>query len=133
MPPGVISGKGKGEAGTKLLSLVTHLTDPSSCYRRRTAENVSKYVSRTHRRVPTLLYNTNTVVHGEFDGATERSTKLVDLSVDNEAALAWLDTALSDAISRGQMALIAYLEAVLEDLVFEMELDAPSGPLFRVS
>jgi hypothetical protein len=80
-----------------------------------------------------VLYNSNTVGHGEFDGATERSTKLVDLSVDNEAALAWLDTALSDAISRGQMPLIAYLEAVLEDLVFEMELDVPTGPLFGVS
>lgn len=83
--------------------------------------------------MPTLLYNANTVVHGEFNGAAERSTKLVDLSVDNEAALVWLDGALDDAIARGQMVLISYLEAVLEDLVFEMELDTPPGSLFGVS
>ena len=58
---------------------------------------------------------------------------MVDLSVDNEAALAWLDGALSEAVSRGQMALIVYLDAVLEDLMFEMELGAPSGHLFGVS
>ena len=80
-----------------------------------------------------MLYNVNTVVHGEFNGATERSTKVVDLSLDNEAALAWVDGALSDAVSRGQMALIVYLEAVLEDLEFEMELGAPPEPLFGVS
>ena len=58
---------------------------------------------------------------------------MVDLSVDNEAALAWLDGALSEAIARGQLALIVYLEAVLEDLMFEMELGAPPGLLFGVS
>lgn len=58
---------------------------------------------------------------------------MVDLNVDNEAAMVWLDGALNDAIARGQMALISYLEAVLEDLVFEMELDTPPGSLFRVS
>ncbi|HEX2740421.1 MAG TPA: hypothetical protein VHM69_08245 [Rubrobacter sp.] len=58
---------------------------------------------------------------------------MVDLSVDNEAALAWLDGALNEAIARGQMALIGYLEAVLEDLEFEMELGAPPGHLFGVS
>jgi hypothetical protein len=51
----------------------------------------------------------------------------LDLGVDNEAALAWLDGALRHAIARGQMALIAYLEAVLEDLVLEMELDASNS------
>ena len=58
---------------------------------------------------------------------------MVDLSVDNEAVLAWLDGALSDAVVRGQTALVAYLEAVLEDLLFEMELDATSEPLFGAS
>jgi hypothetical protein len=57
----------------------------------------------------------------------------LDLSVDNEAALAWLDGALSDAVARGQIVLVTYLETVLEDLVFEMELDASPGPLFGVS
>lgn len=58
---------------------------------------------------------------------------VLDLSVDNEAALAWLDGALSDAVARGQIVLAAYLEVVLEDLVFEMELDASPGPSFGVS
>jgi hypothetical protein len=57
----------------------------------------------------------------------------LDPGVDNEAALAWLDGALRYAIARGQMTLIAYLEVVLEDLVFEVELDAASRPLFRLS
>lgn len=54
-------------------------------------------------------------------------------ALDNEAALAWLDGALKYAITRGQTALIAYLEAVLEDLVLEVELDASSRPLLRPS
>ena len=57
----------------------------------------------------------------------------LDVGVDNEAALAWLDGALGYAIARGQMALIAYLEVVLEDLVLEVELDAASRPLFRLA
>jgi hypothetical protein len=57
----------------------------------------------------------------------------LDLGVDNEAALAWLDGALRHAVSRGQMVLVTYLETVLEDLVFEMELDTSPKPLFGVS
>ena len=57
----------------------------------------------------------------------------LDLGVDNEAALAWLDGALIDAVARGQMVLVAYLEVVFEDLVFEMGLDAFLGSLFEVS
>ena len=39
----------------------------------------------------------------------------LDVRRDNEAALAWLDGALRYAIARGQLALIAYLESVLDD------------------
>jgi hypothetical protein len=34
----------------------------------------------------------------------------LDLSVDNEAALAWLDGALGDAVAQGQMVLVTYLD-----------------------
>jgi hypothetical protein len=57
----------------------------------------------------------------------------LDVRRDNEAALAWLDGALRYAIARGQLALIAYLESVLEDLVLEVDLDAPPAPLFTPS
>lgn len=40
------------------------------------------------------------------------------------AALAWLVSALEYARSQGQTTLIGYLEAVMEDVVFEMEMAA---------
>lgn len=46
------------------------------------------------------------------------------VSAYDEITLAWLDAALEHAYVRGQMRLLAYLEAVIEDLVFEMELGA---------
>jgi hypothetical protein len=46
------------------------------------------------------------------------------VSVDNELGLAWLESALVHAFARGQMALVAYLEEVMDDVLFEMELDA---------
>jgi hypothetical protein len=46
------------------------------------------------------------------------------VGADGEITLAWLGAALEDAYVRGQMRLLAYLEAVMEDLVFELELGA---------
>jgi hypothetical protein len=47
------------------------------------------------------------------------------VSADNGAAsLAWLAGALEHARMQGQERLVGYLEAVLEDVVFEMESDA---------
>ena len=44
------------------------------------------------------------------------------LVVDTETAtLAWLVNALEHARARGQTKLVGYLEAVVDDLVFEME------------
>lgn len=46
----------------------------------------------------------------------------VALGVDGETAtLAWLVSALEQARARGQMKLVDYLEAVVEDVVFEVE------------
>ena len=46
------------------------------------------------------------------------------VSVDNEVGLAWLESALEHAFERGQMVLVAYLEEVMDEVLFEMELDA---------
>lgn len=40
---------------------------------------------------------------------------------DEDATLAWLEGALEHAYSHGQHSVLAYLEAVMEDLVFEEE------------
>ncbi len=45
--------------------------------------------------------------------------------MDNEAGLAWLESALEHAFTRGQMVLVAYLEELMDEVLFEMELDAP--------
>ena len=47
-------------------------------------------------------------------------------SKGNESAvsLAWLEDALEHAYTHGQMLALAYLEAVMEDVVFEMEMAA---------
>ena len=42
------------------------------------------------------------------------------MSVDNEACLAWLDGALGWAFEYGKPELWAYLEAVMEEVLFEM-------------
>ena len=47
------------------------------------------------------------------------------VNVDNEAGLAWLESALEHAFTRGQMVLMAYLEEVMDEVLLEMELDAP--------
>ncbi len=43
------------------------------------------------------------------------------MSVDNEACLAWLDGALVRAFEDGKPELWAYLEVVMEEVLFEME------------
>ena len=46
-------------------------------------------------------------------------------SVSNESiSLAWLEEALEYAYAHGQMKTLAYLEWVIEDAVFEMEMSA---------
>ena len=45
------------------------------------------------------------------------------VSADNEVGLAWLESALEHAFARGEMVLVAYLEEVMSEVLFEMELD----------
>ena len=42
-------------------------------------------------------------------------------SVDNEAALACLDDAFKRALTQGRYDHLAYLEAVLDELLFELD------------
>ena len=39
-------------------------------------------------------------------------------------SLAWLEEALEHAYAHGQIKTLAYLEAVIDDVLFEMELEA---------
>jgi len=48
--------------------------------------------------------------------------------VDNGNIVTWLDGALEHAYKHGQMRFLAYLEAVMEELLFEEELNAASPP-----
>jgi hypothetical protein len=52
----------------------------------------------------------------------------LDLAASSEGnesvSLAWLEDALEHAYARGQMKTLAYLEWVMEDVVFEMEMAA---------
>jgi hypothetical protein len=49
---------------------------------------------------------------------------LVASAGDESVSMAWLKDAIEHAHAHGQMSTLAYLEAVLEDAVFEMELAA---------
>ena len=44
------------------------------------------------------------------------------LSKDNEICLAWLEDALQQLRPEGQTKAVGYLEAVLEEVVFEMKM-----------
>lgn len=45
-------------------------------------------------------------------------------SADNEVGLAWVEGALEHAFARGEMLLVAYLEEVIYEVLFEMEMGA---------
>jgi hypothetical protein len=44
------------------------------------------------------------------------------VSLDNEVCLAWLEGALQQLRPEGQTKAVSYLEAVLEEVIFEMEI-----------
>jgi len=49
--------------------------------------------------------------------------RLMFLSTDNEASLAWLTDALRRPRPEGRTKTVSYLEAVLEEVVFEAKMD----------
>ncbi len=55
-----------------------------------------------------------------------RSPPRLLAGVDNEGCVTWLDGALERSYVHGQMKLLAYLEAVMEEVLFEEEFSAPS-------
>lgn len=79
--------------------------------------------SITHMEAIILPYTVNTAVLRRCRGTTQWGLRLT-LGVDNEAGLAWLEDALAYAHSRPELR--AYLEAVIDDVLFEMELEARS-------
>jgi hypothetical protein len=44
------------------------------------------------------------------------------VSLDNEVCLAWLEGALQQLRPEGQTKVVSYLEAVLEEVIFETEM-----------
>lgn len=54
-----------------------------------------------------------------------RSRLHLIVSVDNYAGLTWLEGALDYAVVQEKPELRAYLEAVIVEVLFEMELDTP--------
>jgi hypothetical protein len=47
---------------------------------------------------------------------------------NGSVALGWLEEALEHTYAHGQMQTLAYLEALMEDVVFVMEMDARKSP-----
>ena len=61
----------------------------------------------------------------------EQERRLTFLSVDNEVCLAWLAEALQRLHQEGQEKVVGYLEAVLEEVLFETKVASrPSGLSF---
>jgi hypothetical protein len=48
---------------------------------------------------------------------------------DESVSLTWLEEALEHAYAHGQMKTLAYLEAIIEDAVFMMEMAATRKPV----
>jgi hypothetical protein len=71
-----------------------------------------------------MPYSANNVPDLQFEqphiaGGSTLDSALVE--VTDAATLAWLVSALGHARTRGQRKLVGYLEAVMEDVVFEVE------------
>jgi hypothetical protein len=49
---------------------------------------------------------------------------LLLVSTDNDAVLTWLESAMRHAFTQGRPELWAYLEAIMEDVMFVMEMAA---------
>jgi hypothetical protein len=54
----------------------------------------------------------------------EHQLDLVPSVSDESVSLAWLEDALGYAYAHGQMQTLAYLEAIMEDVVFMLEMAA---------
>jgi hypothetical protein len=57
----------------------------------------------------------------EKGSVSKKDGGLALVSTDNEVCLAWLADTLQQLRSEGQTKVVSYLEAVLEEVVFEMK------------
>jgi hypothetical protein len=89
------------------------------------AQNVSKYVAQAHKSSLALRYPSDIAVltgvrsHRCFGREVMHQMLTPE---DENATLAWLEDALGQAYAHGHMTTLAYLEAVMEDAVFVMEM-----------
>ena len=121
----VIGGKGKGGYGHRLLMFIPHVTVLANPFRRRSAQNVPKYVVQAHMNLLALRYPsdiaglTGVRSHRCFGREAMHETLTTG---DEKATLVWLEDALVYASAHGEMNFLAYLEAIIEDVVFVMEM-----------
>ena len=93
-----------------------------------------KYVARAHMSLLALRYPSDITVltgvrsHRCFGREAMHETWTPG---DEKATLAWLEDALGYASAHGEMKILAYLEALMEDVVFEMEM-ATSKKAFTI-
>ena len=68
----------------------------------------------------------------EKGSVSKKDGGLALLSTDNEVCFQWLEGALQRLRPEGQKKVVGYLEAVLEEIVFETKMPPrPSGLTFR--
>ncbi len=125
-------GKGKGGYGHRLLTFISHVTVLATPYRRGSAQNVSKYVAQAHMSLLALRYPSDiaVLIRARSHRCFGREGMHQMLTPDDEnATLAWLEDALGQAYAHGQMTTLAYLKAVMEDVVFVMEMTVRKASL----
>ena len=99
--------KGKRAPGTSLVSCTT----TQGCV-----------LNDTHGRYSPNIYCEHFRATGMM-GTTEQGSHLT-AKANNDAGLAWLEDAFAYAFAHRRPVLWAYLEAVMDDVLFEMELEA---------
>ncbi len=111
--------KGKEESSTRD-SVHTACISVYKPSRLRLARNVSNYVAQSHKSLLSLGYPSNSVVLTRCLG--REAVLLTEGTDTNAATQAWLMDALGDARKQSQTKLVDYLEEVLDDSVFEVEM-----------
>ena len=117
-------GKGKGGYGHRLLAFIPHVTVLATLFAVVSPKCV-KVCSPSAQELldPTLSFGHYCSSRGAPHRCFGREVMHQMLTPDDEnSTLAWLEDALGQAYVHGQMTTLAYLEAVMEDVVFVMEM-----------
>ena len=104
-----------------------HTARNSDCnyFSPRMSKYVSKYVARAGMGLPALRYSSGI---GELTGVRSRrcfggeAMHQTFTHQHENATVAWLEAALEHAYFHGQHSTLAYVEAIMEDVVFEEEI-----------